>query len=126
MNETPRQLAADKRRAREQRIRVLRTRVVALAVALFVAVWSGLYIQLVSGHDPALAGEATPVTQSAATEETSRDGWSGDDSDTPTDDESTDTWSDDSTDGPTDASSTDAASDDTASSEPAAVSTGQS
>ena len=69
MPETPiRQLAADKRRAREQRIRDLRTRVVALAVALFVAVWSGLYIQLVSGHDPALAGEATPVTQSAATE----------------------------------------------------------
>jgi hypothetical protein len=38
---------------------------VTVAVALFVAVWTGLYIQLVSGHDPALASEATPVAQSA-------------------------------------------------------------
>ena len=101
----PRQLAAAKRRAREQRIRELRTRVVALAVALFVAVWSGLYIQLVSGHDPALAAEATPVTQSGAADDGSDDSWS---EDAVTGDASTDTWSD------------------SADSEPAAVTTAQS
>jgi cell division protein FtsN len=94
----PRQQAADKRRAREQRIRDLRTRVVAVAVALFVAVWTGLYVQLVSGHDPALAGEIEPVTQSAAA------------GDSPTE-----TWSDDAT-----------ATDRSTASEPAAVTTRQS
>jgi cell division protein FtsN len=97
----PRQQAAAKRRAREQRIRDLRTRVVAVAVALFVAVWTGLYIQLVSGHDPALASETKAVTQSAAP---AGETWS--------DDAATDTWSDDST--------------DATASQPAAVTTRQS
>ncbi len=98
----PRQQAADKRRAREQRIRDLRTRVVAVAVALFVAVWAGLYLQLVSGNDPALADETTPVTQPAVTDESASN------------DTSTETWSDD-------ASATTEPSP-----EPAAVTTGQS
>lgn len=97
----PRAQAAEKRRrAREQRIRDVRARVVGVAVALFVAVWAGLYIQLVSGNDPALADEPTPVTQSATD-----DSWSTDD-----------TWSDDS-------ASTDSES---SSSQPAAVTTRQS
>jgi predicted metal-binding membrane protein len=82
MDETtdPRRRAADKRRAREQRMRDLRARVVAVAVALFVAAWAGLFIQLVSGHDPALAGEVAPVAQAAdpeaATDDSADDGWS--------------------------------------------------
>lgn len=94
----PRELAADKRRAREQRIRDLRARVVGVAVALFVAVWAGLYIQLVSGDDPALADEGTPVTQTAVTDDDA-ESWSGEDTTTSTESES---------------------------SEPAAVTTGQS
>ena len=106
MPEIPRQQAADKRRAREQRIRDLRRRVVAVAVALFVAAWGGLYIQLVSGHDPALASETAPVTQAADPEAVTDDGWS---------DSSTDgAWSDSSD------------STQSASAEPAAVTTGQS
>jgi hypothetical protein len=115
MSETvdPRQLAADKRRAREERIHRLRMRIAAGAVALFVAAWAGLYVQLVSGNDPALAGDVTPVSQSAdptATADSSDDSWS--------DDGSADTWTDDT--GSTD--TTQSAS----SSQPDAVSTGQS
>lgn len=117
MPEIARQQAADKRRAREQRIRDVRRRVVAVAVALFVAAWGGLYIQLVSGHDPALASETAPVTQAA-------------DPEAVTDDSSDDGWSDGATgDGWTDSSTDDSWSDSTqsASSEaPAAVTTGQS
>jgi hypothetical protein len=59
-------LASAVRLARSQRIHALRTRVVAIAVALFVAAWAGLYVQLVSGHDPALASTPSSVaTQSA-------------------------------------------------------------
>ena len=61
----PRDLAADKRRERETRIHRLRMRIAGVAVALFVAVWTGLFVQLVTGHDPALANDAAPVTQSA-------------------------------------------------------------
>ena len=54
------------RLARERRLHLLRMRVAALAVAIFVAVWVGLFVQLVSGDDPALAGDLAPVaTQSA-------------------------------------------------------------
>jgi cell division protein FtsN len=76
-------LASAVRLARSQRIHVLRTRVVAIAVALFVAAWAGLYVQLVSGHDPALASSSSSVaTQSAdpSVTDASDDGWSGDDS----------------------------------------------
>jgi hypothetical protein len=78
-------LASDKRQARTQRIRDMRMRIAAIAVALFVTAWAGLYIQLVSGHDPALAGTRTPVTQSA-------------DPDAAGDDDSGELYSDDTTD----------------------------
>ncbi len=116
MSETtdPRQQAAGKRRAREERIRRLRMRIAAVAIALFVAVWTGLYVQLVSGHDPALASEAgTVATQSADPEVTTEDdGWSDEDA-----------WSD----GTASSDGGDVAEDTSqASSEPAAVTTGQS
>jgi cell division protein FtsN len=104
MHETTgsREHAAAKRLARGQRIHRLRMRIASAAVALFILTWGGLYIQLVSGNDPALASSQSSVaTQSADPEVTSADGWS----DSP-------------------ATSTAQSSD--FSSEPAAVSTGQS
>jgi hypothetical protein len=45
----------DARRARIHRIRV---RAVGIGVALFVALWGLIFVQLVSGHDPVLAANA--------------------------------------------------------------------
>jgi hypothetical protein len=68
-----------KRRAREERIHRLRVRIAAAAVALFAFTWGGLYFQLVSGNDPALASSQSSVaTQSADPEVTNHDGWTGD------------------------------------------------
>ena len=77
----PGRQAADKRQARVRRIRDLRVQVAAIAVALFICAWAGLYIQLVSGNDPALAGTVAPASQPAdldATDDGSDDGWSDD------------------------------------------------
>jgi cytoskeletal protein RodZ len=81
MNEStdPRQRAVAARLVREQRIQTLRLRVLAIAVALFLAVWVGLYAQLVSGHDPALAKAATPVATQSADPQVADDGWSSPD-----------------------------------------------
>ena len=40
--------------ARRARVRRIRARVAAGATALFIALFSGLYVQLASGNDPAL------------------------------------------------------------------------
>ena len=55
---------------RRRRLHLIRTRVVAGAAALFVAVFGGITVQLASGHDPALSAtskKSTPGTTSAAT-----------------------------------------------------------
>jgi ABC-type phosphate transport system substrate-binding protein len=44
---------------RHRRIKLIRGRVVAGAVALFVALFGGITAQLASGHDPALAKQST-------------------------------------------------------------------
>ncbi len=78
---SPRQVvAAAARQARRERIHTLRMRVVAIAVALFVAAWVGLYLQLVSGHDPALASSGGSVATQSADPSVTDEGWSGDDS----------------------------------------------
>ena len=46
---------------RRRRLRVLRRRVVALGVAAFVAMWCVMYVQLASGHDPALSTKTASV-----------------------------------------------------------------
>jgi hypothetical protein len=75
----PREQAVAKRRAREQRIHRLRTRIAAAAVALFAFTWGGLYFQLVSGNDPAIASSQSSVAaQSADPEVTNQDGWTDD------------------------------------------------
>jgi hypothetical protein len=125
----PQQLAAAKRQARARRIYDLRMRVAAVAVALFLAAWGGLYVQLVSGNDPALAGDIAPTAQSAdptaVGDDSSDDGWSdGESGDGWSDDSSDDdAWSDATTDeGSASNDSTQAA----AASQPAAVTSGQS
>jgi hypothetical protein len=44
---------------RQARIKKLRKRLIATVTAVFVAVWIGVFGQLVSGHDPALAAHST-------------------------------------------------------------------
>ena len=41
--------------ARRQRIRTMRRRVIAVSVTAFAAVWGVIFVQLASGHDPALS-----------------------------------------------------------------------
>jgi len=57
-------------------------RVAAIAVALFVAAWAGLFVQLVSGHDPALASNSSTVAaqsaDAAVTDDGTSDGAAGD------------------------------------------------
>jgi hypothetical protein len=53
------------------RVRTIRHRVVAGAVALFVALWLLIAITLINGHDPALASQAASKTTSAASANTS-------------------------------------------------------
>jgi cytoskeletal protein RodZ len=73
----PRQRATAARQARERRIHELRRRVAAVAVAVFVAAWAGIFLQLVSGHDPALAHDLSPVATQSADPDTAADDWSG-------------------------------------------------
>jgi hypothetical protein len=53
------------------RVRTIRRRVVAGAVALFVTVWLLIAITLIYGHDPALAHQAASKTTSATSGNTS-------------------------------------------------------
>jgi hypothetical protein len=54
--------------ARVNRIRLIRKRVIGGAVALFVAVWGVIGIQLASGNDPALSktSSTNPSTTSSS------------------------------------------------------------
>ncbi len=45
---------------RRAHIRALRTRIAAIGVAAFLALWGVLYVQLATGHDPGLS-DASPV-----------------------------------------------------------------
>ena len=65
--------AGARRDARQRRTRTIRRRVAIGAVTLFLAAWSAIFVQMVTGHDPVLARQAvvattTPSTASAAAE----------------------------------------------------------
>jgi hypothetical protein len=54
-------------------VRLIRKRVIATAAAVFVAAWSVIFFQLVSGHDPGLSKSSaaasssqTPTTSSSS------------------------------------------------------------
>ena len=51
--------------AKRARLRRLRARVAAGAVATFLALFSGLYVQMATGHDPALGAESAQVATSS-------------------------------------------------------------
>jgi cytoskeletal protein RodZ len=52
-------LISERLRARSQRISAIRKRVVTVAVVVFMALWGVIFVQLVSGNDPALAHKKT-------------------------------------------------------------------
>jgi hypothetical protein len=53
-----------------QRVHNLRRRAIAASVALFVALFSGIGIQLASGHDPALKASSAKTTSTGTTAST--------------------------------------------------------
>ena len=55
---------------RRRRVKLIRKRVVAGAVALFVAVFGGITAQLASGHDPALSASSSTRTNTTSTANT--------------------------------------------------------
>ena len=60
--------------ARRARVRRIRARVAAGATALFIALFSGLYVQMATGNDPALGAESAQVaTTGSSTDSTSTD-----------------------------------------------------
>ena len=54
------------RKARATRTRAIRRRVATGAVALFVGAWAWIAIELVTGHDPALAARKTSTVASSS------------------------------------------------------------
>jgi len=62
---------------RRQRIRVLRRRVVAVAVTAFVIAWAAIFGQLASGHDPALTHNSQAKTSTKTTKAKTSDSTSG-------------------------------------------------
>jgi len=56
--------------ARRARVRRIRARVAAGATALFLGAFSGLYVQMATGHDPVL-GTSTAQVASATTSSSS-------------------------------------------------------
>jgi hypothetical protein len=50
-----RQLVAARRRVRRRRTTVIRRRIAAGSITLFLGLWAVIFMQMVSGHDPALA-----------------------------------------------------------------------
>jgi hypothetical protein len=57
--------AADTRGARRRRILRIRRTVIAIGLAMFIALFSGLYVQMASGRDPVL-GSQTATTSSGS------------------------------------------------------------
>ena len=53
--------------ARRARVRRIRARVAAGVTALFIALFSGLYVQMATGNDPALGAESAQVATASRT-----------------------------------------------------------
>lgn len=62
-----RSLAAERLLARKRRISLIRRRVVAIAIAIFLAITAVILVRLASGHDPALVAAAARTSTSTAT-----------------------------------------------------------
>ena len=57
--------------ARRARVRRIRARVAAGTTALFIALFSGLYVQMASGNDPALGAKSAQVATTTTTDSSS-------------------------------------------------------
>jgi hypothetical protein len=62
---TPRQVAAEHANRRRERLSRIRTRVAAVSVCLFILLFSGIYVQMAAGRDPALS--VSPTKKAAVT-----------------------------------------------------------
>lgn len=62
-------VVSDQLRARKRRVSQIRRRVAAIATAMFLATSGGIFVQLVTGNDPALATSTakTATTTAAST-----------------------------------------------------------
>ncbi|MEA2472739.1 MAG: hypothetical protein QOE06_654 [Thermoleophilaceae bacterium] len=61
----PNQAAAERIAARRSRINRIRSRIAAGAVAVFIAAFAGLLVQLNSGQDPVLSKKSSAATTSS-------------------------------------------------------------
>ncbi|MDX6688775.1 MAG: hypothetical protein QOG15_232 [Solirubrobacteraceae bacterium] len=86
----PRSRAAALLAERRDHIHALRMRVVTLAVSVFLAIWAVVFVQLVRGHDPALASTAGAVVTQSADPATTNDEDSTSSASTSSDTSSTD------------------------------------
>ena len=64
-------LANQRLAARKRQVAQIRKWVAGVAVSIFIAVWVMLFVQLVAGHDPAIASSSTTTTQTQSTPSTS-------------------------------------------------------
>ena len=64
----PRELGRRKLAARRLRTHRIRVAVAAAAASTFIALFSGLYVQMASGHDPALGSTGNSSSTTAAQE----------------------------------------------------------
>ena len=58
--------AADLRGARRRRIVHIRRTVLAISLAMFIALFAGLYVQMAAGRDPVLGSSAAATSSSSA------------------------------------------------------------
>ena len=56
--------------ARHARVRRIRGRIAAAATALFLALFSGLYVQMATGNDPALGAESAQAATTSSDDTT--------------------------------------------------------
>jgi uncharacterized membrane protein YgcG len=70
-------LVAERLAARQRRVTVIRRRVVAIAITVFLALWTVIFAQLVSGHDPALTRSAAAKTVAVKSSSATGSGASG-------------------------------------------------
>jgi cytoskeletal protein RodZ len=60
-------VVAQRLRARKRRVAMIRKRVTLLVVVAFLALWTVIFVQLVSGNDPALTRSSAAKTVAVAT-----------------------------------------------------------
>jgi cytoskeletal protein RodZ len=75
--EERRSLVARRLAEKRQRARVIRKRVLAAGASTFVLAWGVIFVQLVAGHDPALAHKASTTTASSTASATPTSSSSG-------------------------------------------------